>query len=374
VSPRLGSEDESPTEMNNDQDREQHHKACRQNAQRIESEIDSLSSGHKGLLGDMDYKAFFTHAKQISEMFKATRPLFRGDRERLWARFSGLCDETRGRQQSERNRRKEISRRRRESVEEKIAHAELVIRSSPDVEYLRGADRDLEDALAMMKGGWGYIKDGFSQAGTELFAAMTNDDGKLIPEDHEICWRRWQEARKSYRLRLQDLRQANYEHAHRQAVAAYNLACSGDPYEAVETIKTTRAGLKGLSMAKDSAAIIQRMLDDAWQKATSRIEQNKAERQRKHEEWQRKQNEWRERQADHIERWQAEIDRGEDVIDDLRRQIDHLHDKLQDAWSDDYISNMEGWIREKEDKIRDIQLSNEERRDKIADVRRRLNQ
>ena len=76
---------------------------------------------------------------------------------------------------------------------------------------------------------------------------------------------------------------------------------------------------------------------------------------------------------DHISRWEADINRGEDFVRRLEGQIDDLHDKLPNAWSDDYVSNIEGWIREKEHIITDVQRRNQETQEKIDDVRRKLN-
>jgi hypothetical protein len=62
---------------------------CRENARNLETEITRLQSDYTDLLGLFwrRYDEFWAHVRRISTMFK--KPLFREDRERLWAFF--LC-------------------------------------------------------------------------------------------------------------------------------------------------------------------------------------------------------------------------------------------------------------------------------------------
>ena len=61
---------------------------CRENARDLESEINRLQNDYADLLGLFwrHYDEFWAHARRISAMFKT--PLFREDRERLWAAYS----------------------------------------------------------------------------------------------------------------------------------------------------------------------------------------------------------------------------------------------------------------------------------------------
>src|SRR5712692_8481126 len=67
---------------------------CRENARSLETEINRLQNDYSVPLGFWrQYDEFWDHARRISVMFKT--PLFREDRERLWAAYSSACDETR---------------------------------------------------------------------------------------------------------------------------------------------------------------------------------------------------------------------------------------------------------------------------------------
>ena len=94
----------------------------RRQVDRLESEIESLRSGHKGIY-ERRYAEFFAHAKTISELFKSSRAIFAGERERLWAEFQALCNEVK--QESDRAREAHISNSRvkRSVIESDIREA-----------------------------------------------------------------------------------------------------------------------------------------------------------------------------------------------------------------------------------------------------------
>jgi predicted phage tail protein len=353
-------------DLSREQERSQ---AEQDNAERLREAIHALRTNHVSVLGHVNWRGFWDHSKQVTQMFRDAKPLRAETREQLWAEVSQLRDEMKHRQDNEYQARQTVSERRKAMVTERIEEAELTIRSAADVPYLRRADEELGEAMEMMKGGWRHLNDTLQEVISDMFL----DDGKMLRDDNQYCWERWKSAKDNYDHRLQELRQRNLEQAQGLATEAWNAASVGDPYEALETIKAAQSELRGLSLPGDCAHLVWDRLNDAWAKATARIDRLNEEKQQRHEEWQRKQEEWRERMHDHITRWENEIDRGEEVIRRLEGQIDDLHDKLADAWSDDYISNIEGWIREKEDVIADIRRTNHERQEKIDDVRGKLN-
>lgn len=65
--------------------------------------------------------------------------------------------------------------------------------------------------------------------------------------------------------------------------------------------------------------------------------------------------EWRERTLANIRKNQERKSRLEGVLDHKRGHLNELHDRLADAWSDDYRSRVEGWISEEEAAINDIE-------------------
>lgn len=65
---------------------------CRENARSLEIQINRLQSDYSDPLGFWRrYNEFWDQARRISAMFK--QPLFRDDRERLWAAYSRESEE-----------------------------------------------------------------------------------------------------------------------------------------------------------------------------------------------------------------------------------------------------------------------------------------
>jgi hypothetical protein len=100
--------------------------------------------------------------------------------------------------------------------------------------------------------------------------------------------------------------------------------------------------------------------------AIARIEQHKGEKRRQHEEW-------ADRMHANISRWEALTEKDEGVIKRLEKQIAHCEDLMADARTDDFVSEVQGWISEKQDKMRDIIDMNRELEDRIRDVQDKLN-
>ena len=114
----------------------------------------------------------------------------------------------------------------------------------------------------------------------------------------------------------------------------------------------------------------QDQLDDLWA-------QYKAERQRTldafYKEKRQRHEEWRERTLANIRKNQERQSRLEDVLGHKRGHLDSLHDRLADAWSDDYRSRVEGWIAEEEAAISDIERKIDEIKGWISEDLAKLN-
>ena len=340
-------------------DREQRSTQCAANAEKLEQAIQALRTQHgEWLSGRVNYREFWEHSKAVAEMFRIIKPLESDDRARLWA---DLRDEMRRRQNAEHEARKSVSEQRRSAIMDCIHEAGHCIAGAPDLDYLRRADDLLDRAQQMMKGGWDHLGGGFQTALHE----MVVNDGRLTREDREFCWEQLQDAWRRLKGRKEDLRQQAYEHGQRLAATAHNAAQYSDPYDALETIKQCQSEVKGLRMGKDRSEIVWRSLQDAWDHATARIREHKEEKRRRHEEWVARMHE-------NTGRWEALIEKNEGVIERLRDQIADCEEKLAGARTSDYAAMVQGWIDEKEDKIRDIQSTNRELEARIHDVQSKL--
>jgi hypothetical protein len=175
-------------------DKEVWKEQCRLNARSLESEIDRLESDYAALLIlEPRYDEFWVHARRISAMFKM--PLFREDRERLWAAYSTACEEMKLAHARERESQRADSRERRDLVMSKIREAYHQAKGAGSSAEFAEADALLGEALAWMKNGW----EGFNTV-TQLVSGILSS-GIMTREDHEECWTEWKEAKELLRLR-----------------------------------------------------------------------------------------------------------------------------------------------------------------------------
>ncbi len=340
-------------------DHDKWNEQAKSNASAIEHEIESLKNGHWNLF-KRQYREFWAHAKEISGMFKTMKPVLREDRERLWAKFSSTCEETKRTQEREKESRRAASKQKRDLVESKIKEAYYQAKGAQSSSDLSEAKSLLNKALQWMKDGWG----GFNVA-TDLVETALGNEGKLTREDRDQCWEKWKEVNEIIKFRRQELWELNYNHFRSKASDALNTAHYGDPREAKSKVKDVQREMKGTQMSKPQFQEIHDLLDDAWQKATSRLQEAYREGQRKHEEW-------LDRIQGHIERWSDLIQKNEDIISRIEEQIDRCQDMERDARSPEFADTVRGWIEEKYRKISDIRETNRELEEKIHSAKSKI--
>ena len=327
------------------------------NSDRLDQEISALESRRDG----QQYRDFWSYAKQISELFKSLQPLRREDRERLWGRFSTLCSSTKEQQAVTSEKRKMGSREKRAIIEGKIHDAYYAAKGSSSGEELSRARSLLAEALAWMKNGWA----GFNMQTEFVQEAVFGNEGRLLREDREACWERWKEVNDAIQSRRQELYYLNYTQLREEAGDALHEASCGNPHEALSKVKSTQAHLKITEMSRPNRQAIRELLDSAWNTAIARIEEQRAEKTRKHTQWLSSCDE-------RIERWTALIDKNEGVIARLEDQISHLEDMASSARTDDFADKVRGWIEEKYEKIRDIRQTNSDLEQKISSLKVRM--
>ncbi len=158
-------------------------KDSKANAQTLESEIGSLVSSHWAGFGERDYRAFWGHARQISQLFKTLKPLHRDDRERLWREFGAACEDTRQKQTAKNENRKFKSEQHRSGVLDDVERARpnsLFGFLQPDVEDMKALGQVLKRAGLLLSK---YKGEMFGEHKQECFQAI--QDMRAV---HDAWW------------------------------------------------------------------------------------------------------------------------------------------------------------------------------------------
>lgn len=320
---------------------------ARSNASKIEQEIEKLRYNHldpnaptAGYLvpsASYLYHDFWTHAKEIVEMFKTLKPLLKEDREQLWQRYQSICEDVKRRQNEE----FEESRKSREIIGSLINDAYHQAGGASNREELDKAKSMQTENLRMMK------------------------EKRLFKEDRETLWKLWIETNERISWKRHELQESNFLQAKGEASRVINTAYYGDPYKALEDIKEVQRSLYGTYMDKERWQELRETLNDAWNHAISRIGEVKEEKKRKHEEW-------RKRMEGNIERWETDIKKAKDYVSSLEEQIDRLEEEEAEARSAEYAERARGWIEEKEEKISEVREQMAEWEEKIRSVKDKL--
>lgn len=324
---------------------------AKSNTRLIEHEIEGLKQSHKGQPHE-----FWAHAREISSMFKTMKPLWREDRERLWAEFDSICKAAK----REMELRRAQSKGKREIIESKIQEVRYQAQGAGTLSELSEAKSMLNEALRWMKDGW----DGFNLA-TQIFQEMILlDEGRLLREDRDRCWEEWKKANETIKYRRWELYKSNYDYFLSKAYDALSTT-RYNPREAKSMVKEIQQELKGTQMASEQFQEVHKVLNKAWEEATYRLKEAYQRRQQKHQDWLA-------RMQGHIERWSELIQRNEDVIAGIEAQIDDCQDMEINARSPEFADTVRGWIEEKYQKIEDIRETNRELEEKIRSVQSKI--
>jgi len=187
------------------------------NAKAIESAIQSLAGGHWDSF-KRQYKEFWAHAREVSDMFKTLKPLRHEEREGLWKKFSSVCEEVKSKQQSEHDNRKFKSEQHRSDIireAESARPCSLFGLDPPDVAEMKALGRVLRNAGTMLSR---YKEEMFGEHKQECFERIQE-----IRRIHDAWWeelkRHHSKKQESFQLRVRANLEKNYER-HRKATDA----------------------------------------------------------------------------------------------------------------------------------------------------------
>ena len=307
------------------------------NAEALKREISKLKDGHWNML-QREYGSFWKHNKEIRILFKTLKPLRREDRERLWTELNDVCDEVRRREEDARTNRRMRSQQERN----------IVMGILNEAYHSGNGARDRED--------FSRVDDLLAKARDQMQGAGKSREERMLRDDHQVCWERYQEARAAARDRRSFLSDGDYSRFRSETLSAASEASRGDPWEAKRKIKEIQQDLRAAMMKKFQWDDVRRILSEAWETASIRIGEELTRR--------------RESILERISRLEALREKNEGIIDSLQSQIDDLEGKISSG-SDAFADRARGWISEKEQKIDDIRSTNRELEDKVRTLRDR---
>jgi len=319
---------------------EEHDRLARENADRLEREIEALRSEH-GEGAHRNYRSFFEHERQLHLLFKKLRPLHAADRHRLWNTFKQIGAEARREQQEEWESRRYLSIEARETVDEKIRTAEGLMQGAPTTQDYRRADGILNEVRSL------------------LASSAPGSPGQvLIGPDRRACWDRWRHVRDALRHQRGGLQEQDYQSLAGLVAEAIESANREDPFKAIQRVKELQVRLGKAYLRRGQFEELRRRLSDAWQAAQVRITEQRQERTKSRAEW-------RERMEGHVSRWRETLEHRRGQREHLLQQLAKLEGMEKNARSEDFAVQVRGWREETTDKLRRVE-------EFIADLEQRV--
>ncbi len=320
------------------------------NAATLEGKIRLLEATETGFITDLteifvnrDYGKFWGQVKETNELFKSLKPIKKEDREQLWERLNRVCEEVKRKQNQEYETKGKASKSEKDIIRDLVKQAHNWGDGARETEDIRQGNSRLRQAMDKLKG-----------------------NRVLLKQDHEECFQAWEEAKNALNYGRERILENNWNHIHSDINDILHKAQYGNPYEAQDDIKEfNKSTMKGVSLSSGKYQEARDLLDLAWRTASERIAEEKRGKNSRAEEW-------RSRQESHIERWQTSIEKAEATISRIQDEIRDCGRMQSEAATSEFADTVQGWIYEKEEKIRVREDSIRDLEGKIRDVEQKL--
>ncbi|MFW6116856.1 MAG: hypothetical protein ACOC6F_03935 [bacterium] len=296
-----------------------------------------------GLAANISNPAFKHLAKSFEESLKQHR-LAPQERAQIWQRYQQIWDD----------RKQWMSSRRQESEAAKSRYMKELY--SLDFSY---------DGLPVFQGfsNWERVGEKVRSA-RERLRAMSKaikDDQGLLPQD------RWaiQQSINDYWDKTRQSEEATFSVHGERANQLYNEAYAAvenlRPRDAGPILKASRAELRSLWLQRGDREKYRSWFDDLWSKL-----------QGKREEGHKRYRDWHARQEQGLEKLRAVRDGKLNALSRVRDNNSLNRERLSGARSSEHADRVSEWIREGEEKERDIERSIEEIESRIREAEDRL--
>lgn len=328
------------------------------NAEKIRRRVDGLSQYYSIFKDEWRYEAFWDEVEEINDMFSNMR-LEDDERDKLWSELQDYCSRVKKSMEKEEAKKQSQSKRRRELVLRKINKVSSMVSEAEDVDEWRKAKSALFKIQEWMKSGWDA-----ADIHIQMLHDLMGNEGYFSEEDWRKCQDRWNEVKDEVNRKYDWICKINRKKFKKNYVKDIaNESTTGDPYEAIEMIKSAQKELHSGKAFKDVYfEEFKSKLEKYWDRASKRIEKKKR----------KKKQEWKSDMRSHIRRWENTIEKQEKFIDKKEREIKDLEREKSNAKSQEHENRVENWIQKKRGKIREASNNISRMQDKISDVKRKI--
>lgn len=310
--------------------------------------------------GELQYRAFWDHAKETSEMIDTLSPLPEDERDEFRRTYDNIRKEAKKRQSEEWETRAMKSQQMRVSilkkVEEAFSHTEGAL---DNIHSLNKAQSLLSEALNLLKNG--------GERSSNDNPENSPSNNVLLRDDRQICWDKWREANDLVFNSKQTIWDEHHEKILPEAKSALEEANDGDPFQALDKVKETQQHLKKDPLGKIQRDELRSILNEAWEIAIAKVNAIREDKKRSYEEW-------LERMENQIEEWTSQHRTNSEESTKLQEDLETIKDKIQSARSKDIGDKLREQIAEKRDQIKNFERINRQLEEKIQTVKTKLDE
>lgn len=316
-----------------------------QNNKTIRDEIYNLEFGHYLENEKIDYRLFFTHAKDITKSFK-TLELLPEDRKVLWRAFKHLCDNVRKKQDDE------WESKRGES--EKIA-SEIMTQIEKAV--VLGSDANSQSE--------------FDKANNILIKCLNKlkkISDNLLRNERKKCWSTWKKAKDDHETRREKIGEAAFNNLSEKANNILKIGTEDNPHDAIKMIREVRTEIKNSILTRRQYKDVHEILQKAGDVAIGRIKDGSFATSRS-----RIRNlieDDPKRLQDKLPKVKFILGKKEEELDKLENEINYLDELIEnyDGSDNAYITKIEIYVSEKEEKIEEVFKDVKDLKAKIKEI------
>ncbi len=337
------------------------------NVDALRNEISALEN--YPLQKEDDIRNFHEKVKTVNSLFRGLNPLLKkDDSTELLNRFNAASARVIPFRDELNKLKQQFIDAKKSVFKARMAEAEKMI------------EEHYSECITILKQTSDWLKEGvidFAYA-QKVYPEITKEvmAVKLGINDMNELWALWKEVREKSDEGKKNIWAVNYDLCKAELMTIDDHAKNGDPYDATKAIMDLQKRLRDFKMSHDQNEEIKKSLNELWEHANGRIKEvkdsKKEEFKIKREEFQKKKQEWLNKTKSAFERFSNLVAKNKEVIEKASEQITQLIDERDTARSDAYKSRIQGWIDEKETKVKDIQKTNDELQVKIDNMRKEL--